>query len=353
MTMSYRESISLDLKAKVEKVENLSYLSWANAYGLAGRPEYATPMFDGSPFRKMLGGAVVAIDLPSLGAAAPQRVWLPLMDYKNKQIPEAKVTGRDVTDALGRCLTKAIAMHRGVGLSAYAGYDGDGAKVANLLGPISPGDTDLSTAGAVTEIKGEGKYQVAYVPWWASVAASMLADPTGFHWNVAEFPVKGGAENETMPFLSMDSGVLVAVDLTFAGRSHRQWLPVMDNRNGSKGSIDTADWNKTVMRCLAKGIAMISGYGLSVYAGEDTTPVAKPAPKPAIPDIREYMGYDLTDIPTAAEAKTVRAILDRISAGAELSAVKSYIDTSGDTFCERSKAVVLAAIEVKEAPLEV
>lgn len=49
------------------------------------------------------------------------------------------------------------------------------------------------------------------------------------------------------------------------------WLPVMDYRNKSipLENVTSFDVNKSLMRCLVKGIAVTGGLGLYIYAGED------------------------------------------------------------------------------------
>ena len=48
----------------------------------------------------------------------------------------------------------------------------------------------------------------------------------------------------------------------------RMWLPVMDHRNNAITNPDARKISDTMMRCLAKTIAMC-GLGLYVYRGED------------------------------------------------------------------------------------
>lgn len=87
------------------------------------------------------------------------------------------------------------------------------------------------------------------------------------------------------PYLNDDQlGIMVETSVTIAGETITMWLPVMDFKNkamkltaysyktkyGDKW-VDAAtmfDINKTIMRCLAKNIAMF-GLGLYIYAGED------------------------------------------------------------------------------------
>ena len=46
------------------------------------------------------------------------------------------------------------------------------------------------------------------------------------------------------------------------------WLPVMDNRNNAIANPNARHINDTLMRCLVKGIAIATGLGHYIYAGE-------------------------------------------------------------------------------------
>jgi hypothetical protein len=331
----------------VEKKNGMSYLSWAAAYGLANRPEFTIPTWDGMPYRTLLGGAVVAVDM---GA---QRMWLPILNGSNQPIPLEKITDRDVTDAHMRALVKAIAAVTGVGLSLYAGYDGDGQRVAALF-DVKPGD-DLGKVSAVVEEKGKGSGKL-YVPWWAAIAACMMADPEGFSWTVVEFP--GPMPEETVPYLKGKSGVMVAVDVTYRGRTHRQWLPVMDFRFNAKAEATVMEWNTAVMRALAKAVAIVSGYGLATYAGEDTTPESAAAPKAEDKPAAKAAESAKTKAASSAappdgipavQMKTVTAIIQRLESGVDPEEVKRYLASPTSSKLGESAR---KAIEAKLAELE-
>lgn len=318
--MKFSENMVLDISANIEKKEgrkdDLSYLNWAIAYGLADLPEFSIPTFDGAPYRGMLGGAVVAVDLSG------QRLWLPVLGNASAPIPLDKIAVRDVTDAHQRCLVKALAITHGVGLSLYAGLDGDGSPLAKML-PIDE-TTDLRKIDAFTEKKS----QVKFVPWWAAVAACKLADPGGFHWEVVEFPLQakpaaGEDSVPTVPYLKSKFGVMVAVDITFRGRKHRQWLPVMDFKFNSKADCTVMEWNTAVMRALTKGIAFVSGYGLSVYAGEPAAPAPSDTADSSVKAVPPKAD-ELAGVPTA-QRRTVKAILGRLDAGVSVAEVRAYL----------------------------
>jgi len=78
-------------------------------------------------------------------------------------------------------------------------------------------------------------------------------------------------ENEKgFPYFADETGVMTKVSVTVEGIERICWLPVMDKRNNAKEIAQTTmrDINDTIMRCLAKAIAL-HGLGLYIYKGED------------------------------------------------------------------------------------
>ena len=82
------------------------------------------------------------------------------------------------------------------------------------------------------------------------------------------------------------TGYMVYTSVTVDGQTYEMWLPVMDGNNramkaepysltfksGNTITVQPAtmmDINKTIMRCLVKNIAVATGLGLYIYAGED------------------------------------------------------------------------------------
>ncbi len=263
---------SYEVKDKDGNVSTLHYLSWAAAMGIADRPQQTVVTFGGKPFLAMLRGAVVAIDM----AVGPrtQRTWLPILDRRNNAIPVEALTPRDISDTIARCRAKALAMVDGVGMCVYAGYEGNGPKFFKALGVMSGAGCDPAKVQALASIKGKEKarFKTKYLDWSAALSAARVTDPE-FHWEVdfwqSADPDTG--EVAAMPFMSVPGGYMVPVTVTWRGISHTEFLPIMDERFQGVADPDVADWNKAVMRCLAKAIAVRSGYGLSLYAGEDLT----------------------------------------------------------------------------------
>lgn len=112
--------------------------------------------------------------------------------------------------------------------------------------------------------------------------------------------------NDGLPYVfDPKTGYMVFTSVTIDGITHEMWLPVMDGANKAMKDVyyeyeawawvagkktKTAkgvepctmfDINKTIMRCLAKNVAM-HGLGLSLWTGEDLPDNSLPEP-PAQP----------------------------------------------------------------------
>lgn len=124
--MNYFEVLnSINVSDKTEKKGNLTYLSWAWAWGeLKKRYPNATYKIyendmgwnyhtDGKTAWVKTGVTVEGIE---------NIEYLPVMDYKNNAIPVEKITSTDINKTIQRSLTKAVARH-GLGLYIYAGED--------------------------------------------------------------------------------------------------------------------------------------------------------------------------------------------------------------------------------------
>lgn len=108
--------------------------------------------------------------------------------------------------------------------------------------------------------KTEKKGNLTYLSWaWAWAEFKKLyPDAT---YSVKMF--------EGMPYVhDSDTGYMVFTSVTADGMTYDMWLPVMDARNKTLMNATMFDINKTIMRCLAKNLAMF-GLGLYIYAGED------------------------------------------------------------------------------------
>jgi len=107
----------IDVSEHVEKKGNLSYLSWAWAWGrLMGH--YPNAKYISSEKFYPDGSCEVRIDLDIDGC--DRHMWLAVMDHMNKAI--LNPNARSISDSKMRCLVKTIAMF-GLGHYIYAGED--------------------------------------------------------------------------------------------------------------------------------------------------------------------------------------------------------------------------------------
>lgn len=163
----------------------------------------------------------------------------------------------------------------------------------------------------------EKKGGLSYLSWTYAVDQMMLADPTA-NWEFLE-PMTFG---ETM---------MVRVKVTALGKTMTMHLPVMDNRNQAVKSPDSRKISDAMMRCLVKGIAVTTGIGLYIFAGED-------APEQEVELVNESQAADLkakiqevgvneflflkwlkvakvSDLPAAQYAAAIQALEERAKRG--------------------------------------
>ena len=120
----------VDVSDHVEKKGNLSYLSWAWAWGTLmdyyPESQFEFKDWDGSPAHIGKDGTAsvectIFIDLNTEGEEPVARtMWLPVMDHRNKAIQNPDSLA--ISNAKMRCLTKCIALF-GLGHYLYAGED--------------------------------------------------------------------------------------------------------------------------------------------------------------------------------------------------------------------------------------
>lgn len=130
---TFNELRKIDVSDKIEKKNNLAYLSWAYAVDqLLQRDTTATwdykfgkelvatepPCLLDVPYVRMGQTCMVFCTVNAFGVS--RTAQLPIMDHRNKPIPNPDAF--QVNTAMQRCLAKAIALH-GIGLYIYAGED--------------------------------------------------------------------------------------------------------------------------------------------------------------------------------------------------------------------------------------
>ena len=106
----------------VEKKNGLSYLSWAWAWAEALKADadatFVVNMFGDKCYMDINGTAMVFVTVTMF--RKPMTCQLPVMDYRNKAIPNPDAFA--VNTAIMRCMTKALALH-GLGMYLYSGED--------------------------------------------------------------------------------------------------------------------------------------------------------------------------------------------------------------------------------------
>ena len=117
----------IDVSDHTEKKGNLTYLSWAWAWGtLMDHFPYAKYTFEKDEVH--LDGSVTVHCTIQVGACQ-RTMWLPVMDHRNRAV--VNPDSRAISDSKMRCLTKCLAMF-GLGHYIYAGED------------LPPGENDSS-----------------------------------------------------------------------------------------------------------------------------------------------------------------------------------------------------------------
>mgnify|MGYP003137090669 CR=1 FL=1 len=115
----------VDIREHIEKKGQLSYLSWAWAWGTLMEHYPNAKYIDSEKFFPD-GSCQVRIDMDIDGC--DRHMWLAVMDFNNKAVPNPPATA--ISNGKMRCLVKVMAMF-GLGHFIYAGEDtppSDGAE---------------------------------------------------------------------------------------------------------------------------------------------------------------------------------------------------------------------------------
>jgi hypothetical protein len=121
-----QDLLKINVNDKTEKKGNLTYLSWAWAWAevlkVDPKATWCVHTYgpQGSEQPCMWIGETAMVHTSVTVNGLRRECMLPVMDHKNNALknPDA----RKVSDAIMRCMTKAISMH-GLGLYIYAGED--------------------------------------------------------------------------------------------------------------------------------------------------------------------------------------------------------------------------------------
>jgi len=116
---------AIDVSKYTEKKGNLTYLSWAWAWGKVKEnfPDATYTIYESA------NGLIYHTDGRTCWVKTGVTIngienieYLPVMDNRNQSIKLENITSRNVNDSIQRSLTKACARH-GLGLYIYAGED--------------------------------------------------------------------------------------------------------------------------------------------------------------------------------------------------------------------------------------
>lgn len=129
----FAELNAVNVNDHTEKKGNLTYLSWAWAWGEIKKrhPGAFYTIYenkDGWNYHTdgktawVKTGVTIPIGEKTYSVPIEHIEYLPVMDSRNRSIPLAEVTSFDVNKTIQRSLTKACARH-GLGLYIYAGED--------------------------------------------------------------------------------------------------------------------------------------------------------------------------------------------------------------------------------------
>tara|TARA_R100000988_G_C4007428_1_gene173850 strand:- start:2943 stop:3551 length:609 start_codon:yes stop_codon:yes gene_type:complete len=122
----YTELSQIDISGKIEKKGKFDYLSWASAWDMLKKmhPDANRIIYEhehsGLPIFPLNNSAQVKVGVIVNGIEHID--MLPIIDFRNNEIPLEKIGTMDINTAIQRSTAKAIAMH-GLGLSLWIGED--------------------------------------------------------------------------------------------------------------------------------------------------------------------------------------------------------------------------------------
>jgi len=112
---------------------------------------------------------------------------------------------------------------------------------------------ELRTIDVSAETKKKGRF--TYLPWTYAVDTLLQHDPQA-NWSYGD----------VIPF---NGTMMVSCSVTAFGKEMTEYLPVIDGANKAITNPNAMQVNNAMKRCLVKCIAICTGIGLSLYAGDE------------------------------------------------------------------------------------
>ena len=112
---------------------------------------------------------------------------------------------------------------------------------------------ELRTIDVSAETKKKGRF--TYLPWTYAVDTLLQHDPQA-NWSYGD----------VIPF---NDTMMVSCSVTAFGKEMTEYLPVIDGANKAITNPNAMQVNNAMKRCLVKCIAICTGIGLSLYAGDE------------------------------------------------------------------------------------
>ena len=123
---------------------------------------------------------------------------------------------------------------------------------------------DVSKYIEIKKVEGVSKktgrqfsYELKYLSWAYAQKIARIVDPK-FKW----IPVPDENGN-------LNRNGFVLIEMTFLDETQQHYFPILDASNNAIRTPNAFDINTAQMRGMAKLFAMMSGFGLSLYTGED------------------------------------------------------------------------------------
>ncbi len=139
---------------------------------------------------------------------------------------------------------------------------------------------DTEKIDVTAHIDQKGKF--SYLSWPFAVSEFRKAYPDGY-WVIGSY--------DGAPYKSTPAGSFVEITC-YTSKScpgYTQSHPVLDNKNKTIPTPNAFQINTSIQRCLVKAIALASGIGLHIYAGEDLPPAEPVDPAKQADEIMQLL----------------------------------------------------------------